>query len=116
MNVHATVTSARSQCETDAEATPSQRLSGATISLSCPRTPEPPETIVVGLTNRHGELSVDESTMGRAVHDDCEIVVQAPSYRVRRYKIGDVCAEYNGNRCVRVNVVAEVVRDLPCGV
>jgi hypothetical protein len=105
MRVQATVTSAE-PARGGGEAAAAQPVEGASVSMDCPQVIKASGPSLLGQTDAQGELRFEEPVLGRWIHDGCDLVVEKPGYKTRRFPVAAVCMEYKLNHCVRAVVVA----------
>lgn len=91
-----------------------QPLAGASVAMMCPQVIKASGASIFGRTDARGELDFKEPVFGRWIHDGCEIIVERPGFEEARFPVAQVCAEYEGNHCIRAVIHAELVRtDIP---
>jgi len=83
-------------------------VAGATVSMDCPQLIKASAPSPLGTTDASGVLVMREPTLGRWIHDGCELVVTKPGYAARRFPVENVCLAYEANHCTRAVIVAEL--------
>jgi len=84
-------------------------LAGASVAMDCPQVikkssgPSP-----LGVTDASGALVMREPSLGRWLHDGCELVVTKDGYAPARIPVESACKEYAANHCTRLVVTAEL--------
>ena len=87
------------------------RVDSAEVSMYCPQILKANGPSLLGTTDRHGQLAFREHWGGRWIHDACELWVERAGYARYRVPVTRACESWEGRRCVRAIVVADLVRD-----
>lgn len=87
------------------------RVAGAEVSMYCPQVLKATGPSLFGKTDRHGELVFREHWGGRWIHDGCELWVESRGYARYRVPVIRACESWEGTRCLRAVVVADLVEE-----